>query len=80
MEIQKINEILRMENQCTPSLTMLWKKLYAFLNPQQLKEMYNEKESFLSAFLADKQIKITSAETITMETICPATDCLIPSL
>lgn len=60
MEIQKINEILRMENQCTPSLTMLWKKLYAFLNPQQLKEMYNEKESFLSAFLADKQIKITS--------------------
>ena len=62
MEIQKINEILRTENQCIPSQTLLWKKLYAILNPQQLKKMFNEKESFLNAFSADKQIEITSNE------------------
>ncbi len=62
MEIQKINEILRTENQCIPSQTLLWKKLYAILNPQQLKKMFNEKESFLDAFSANKQIEITSNE------------------
>ncbi len=60
MEVQKTNEILRMENLSTPSLTLLWNQQYSIINPGQLEKIYNDESTLLAAFSADKQIDIIS--------------------